>query len=106
MQTLLVKAHRKQRVLATTTELTVQLGRSARQLSRKSVKRIQQAAIAKRLTQLVQLAMVENACKLMRADLLIRLVEDDGLRAIDIARATGLRQAGQLHVHPVSNPRR
>jgi len=49
---------------------------------------------------------VENACKLMRADLLVRLVDEDGLRAIDIARATGLRQAGQLHVHPVSNPRR
>lgn len=30
---------------------------------------------------------------MMRADLLVRLIDEDGLRAIDIARATGLRQS-------------
>lgn len=41
----------------------------------------------------MQLTAVEHACKLLRADLLARLVDEDGLRPIDIARATGLRQA-------------
>ncbi len=30
---------------------------------------------------------------MMRADLLVRLVDEDGLRPIDIARETGLRQS-------------
>src|SRR5205823_12911068 len=58
-----------------------------------SSNRIQKPAVARRLTQFLQLAAIEHACKMMRADLLVRLVDDDGLRAIDIARATGLRQA-------------
>jgi len=57
------------------------------------VLRLQGPAVATRLSQFVQLASLENACKLMRADLLVQLVDDDGLRAIDVARATGLRQA-------------
>src|SRR5947207_3388238 len=94
MPTLHVKAtRRKPRVWAATPEVISHLGRSARQLARTSTKLIQQQAVAKRLTQFVQLGQVENVCKLMRADLLLGLVDDDGLRAIDIARATGLRQA-------------
>lgn len=49
--------------------------------------------MAERLRTFVQLAAMENASKLARADLLVQMVEGDGVRAIDIARATGLRQA-------------
>ncbi len=93
MQTLLVKAQRKPRVWTISPSHIDQLGRSARQLARTSARRIERPGVARRLTHFMQLAVIENACKLLRADLLVRLVDDDGLRAIDIARATGLRQA-------------
>jgi hypothetical protein len=54
---------------------------------------MQSAAVAERLTQFVKLTAVENACKMMRGDLLVQLVDEDGLRPIDIARTTGLRQS-------------
>jgi DNA modification methylase len=87
-----MRTKRKSRVWATTPEVVLQLGRSARRLARVSANRIQRPAVAQRLNQFLQLTAVENASKLMRADLLVRLVDEDGLRAIDIARETGLRQ--------------
>ena len=48
-------------------------------------------SVAKRLALFAQLTDIENACKLMRGDLLVQLIDEDGLRAIDIARATELR---------------
>lgn len=86
-------ASRKQRAWVTTPSAIQQLSRSARQLARSSVARIQQPMAAERLTQFLQLTSVENACKLMRADLLVQLIDENGLRAIDIARATRLRQS-------------
>jgi DNA modification methylase len=50
-------------------------------------------AVTDRLSNFVHLTEIENACKMMRADLLVHLIDVDGLRAIDIARATGLRQS-------------
>lgn len=70
-----------------------ELRRSAKQLARNSDAQIAKPAISKRLTHFLQLTAIEHACKMMRADLLIRLVDEDGLRPIDIARATGLRQS-------------
>ncbi len=64
-----------------------------RPAARTSATRLQQPAVSKRLTQFLQLTAVEHACKLLRADILARLVDEDGLRSIDVARATGLCQA-------------
>ncbi len=93
MPTISMKATRKPRVWATTSVAASMLGRSAQQRARSSATRIAQPSVAKRLTHFVQLTAVEHACKMMRADLLVRLVDEDGLRPIDIARATGLRQS-------------
>jgi hypothetical protein len=49
--------------------------------------------VATLLRQFQQLIAVENVCKMVRADLLVQLVDVHRLRAIDIARATGLRPA-------------
>ena len=49
--------------------------------------------MAERLRKFMQLTALENASKLARGDLLVQIVDGDGVRAIDIARATGLRQA-------------
>ncbi len=89
----LVIAKRKNRTWAVRPDEMQKLGRSAQQSARTSATRIAQPSVAKRLTHFVQLTAVEHACKMMRADLLVRLIDEDGLRPIDIARATGLRQS-------------
>jgi len=38
------------------------------------------ASVARRLAQFAQLTEIENACKLMRGDLLVQLIDEDGLR--------------------------
>jgi DNA modification methylase len=68
-------------------------------MARSSANRIQQPSAAKRLTRFLQLTSLEHVCKMMRADLLVRLVDDDGLRAIDIARQTGLRPSDLSQIY-------
>jgi DNA modification methylase len=46
-----------------------------------------------------QALLTERACKLIRADLLVRLIDGHGLRAIDIARETGEKQSDLSHMY-------
>lgn len=93
MATLTVAGARKPRAWVVTSDAVSLLGRSAKQIARASANRIKRPAVAERLASFVKLTAVEHACKMMRADLLVRLVDEDGLRPIDIARTTGLRQS-------------
>jgi DNA modification methylase len=69
------------------------LGRTARQLARISASRIAQPQVAECLRKLKIALEFERVCKLVIGDLLVELVDGHGLRAIDIARETGYRQA-------------
>src|SRR5438045_1245319 len=75
MQPVLVRPKRKTRVWATTPDVVAQLGRSARQLARTSAGLLRQPSVEERLGQFIQLAALEHASKMARADLLVVLVD-------------------------------
>jgi DNA modification methylase len=49
--------------------------------------------VAQCLVKYRKVLLIERTCKLLRADLLVELIDGHGLRAIDIARETGERQS-------------
>ena len=69
------------------------LCRSAKQLARTSASKIARPEVSQCLNRYRHVLLMERACKLMRADLLVELIDGHGLRAIDIARETGERQS-------------
>lgn len=79
------------RTWAPTAEAVSALARSARQLARVSASRIAAPEAAAVLAKYRYATAVERACKLVRGDLLAVLIEQHGVRAIDIARETGER---------------
>lgn len=86
-----VISQRRERKWVPTANRVATLSRSARQLARSSASRISRPEVAACLAKYRYVAAVESACKLLRADLLVELIDGHGLRAIDIARETGER---------------
>src|SRR5688500_3672405 len=70
-----------------------QLGRPAKQIARVSASRLIQRPVAKCLAKYLKLLVIERASKLLRGDLRVELIDEHGLRAIDLARRTGERQS-------------
>src|SRR5438045_1299495 len=67
------------------------LGPAARRMARKSVNRLSQVDIAKRIRGLNRLLQAERRSKLKLGDALVVLIDRDRLRPIDIARAVNER---------------
>lgn len=80
---------RRKRTWSPTQSGVSNLSRSARQLAKTSASRIARPEVAQCLANYRQVLLMERACKLLRADLLVELIDGHGLRAIDIARETG-----------------
>lgn len=90
------------RVWAPTSGTVSSLARSARQLARASASRISAPAAAEVLAKYRYATAVERACKLIRGDLLAVLIEQHGVRAIDIARETGERPGDISEMYAVA----
>ena len=78
------------------------LARSARQLARASASRIALPAVSACLEKYRRVTDAERACKLIRGDLLVVLIDGHGLRAIDIARETGERPGDISQMYAVA----
>lgn len=91
MQAFLVRAKRKKRVWAATPAATEALGRGAKRLAREFGSKLSQPVVAKCIGRLRALMALERACKLRQGDVLVELIDGQGVRAIDIARVTGRR---------------
>lgn len=88
-----VTCHRRRRVWSPTPEDVQQLSRSARQLARRSIKRMSEPAVAACLRRLTAAMALQRLAKVKVCDLIVELVDGHGLRAIDVARETGRRPA-------------
>lgn len=93
---------RQKRTWAPTADGITALGRSARQLARNSASALSFPAVAECLKKYNYVSAVERACKLIRGDLLVTLIDGHGLRAIDIARVTGERSSDVSQMYSVA----
>lgn len=64
---------------------------ASKRMARKSVNRLSEPAVAKGIKQLNRLLKSERQSKLMMGDLLVKLIDRQGLRRIDIARVVNER---------------
>src|SRR5918993_1454117 len=87
---------------AVTSAGVVSLGRSAQHLARTSASRIGAPAAAACFAKYQYATRVERAAKLIRGDMLVELIDEHGLRAIDIARRTGERPADLSEMYAVA----
>jgi DNA modification methylase len=93
---------RQRRLWAPTADGVASLARSARQLARISASRISRAEVADCLEKYRCATAIEHACKLIRGDLLVEMIDKHGLRAIDVARATGERPGDLSQMYAVA----
>lgn len=99
---------RQKRTWAPTTDTIATLSRSARQLARNSASTLSLPAVAECMRKYQYVSAMERACKLIRGDLLVMLIDGHGLRAIDIGRVTGERPSDLSQMYSVAKtfPRR
>jgi DNA modification methylase len=93
---------RRKRTWAPTINAVPLLARSAQQLARVSASRIATPAATEVLAKYRYAMALERACKLIRGDLLVLLLDGHGLRAIDIARQTGERPGDISEMYAVA----
>ncbi len=93
---------RRKRFWTATEPGTTQLARSAQHLARVSASRIIAPAARACLAKYQYVTSIERSAKLIRGDLLRELIEQHGVRAIDIARRTGERPADLSEMYSVA----
>jgi DNA modification methylase len=91
LQTHPVRRVRQKRAWVSTLEGVGKLSRSARHLAKRSASRINDPTVAKHLRQLKAAIALERKSQLLICDLMVKLIDEDGLRPIDVARQTAYK---------------